>query len=211
MCKFGLSNYEFKIMLIPETLLESYGATTEHFVKGDTIFSEFETPKNYYQIITGSIKLNHYNEQGKELIFAILGPGLSVCEMLLFIDHTFPVNAIVFENVTVLKLSKEKFIQMLDDHPKEARVVNNFLAERLYQKYIMLENNSSLYANVRIKGVLDYHKSFSADQSQFSYYTPLTRQQIAAMTGLRVETVIRNIKTFEKEGILKIIKGKIYY
>jgi len=206
-----VSNYEFQIMLIPEALLESYGATTEHYKKGDTIFSEFETPKNYYQIISGSIKLNHYNEQGKELIFAILSEGLSVCEMLLFIDHTFPVNAVVFEDAMVLRLSKEKFIQLLDDHPKVARDVNNFLAERLYQKYIMLENNSSLYANVRIKGVLDYHKSFSQDQKPYSYYTPLTRQQIAAMTGLRVETVIRNIKTFEKEGILKIVKGKIYY
>ncbi|WP_379963376.1 Crp/Fnr family transcriptional regulator [Epilithonimonas sp. UC225_85] len=198
-------------MLIPEELLKSYGATTEYFKKKDTIFSEYETPKNYYQIISGSIKLNHYNEQGKELIFAILSAGLSVCEMLLFIDHTFPVNAIACEDVAVLRLSKEKFIQMLDDHPKIGRDVNNFLAERLYQKYIMLENNSSLYANVRIRGVLDYHKSFSPEQSQFSFQIPLTRQQISAMTGLRVETVIRNIKTFEKEGLLKIINGKIYY
>jgi CRP-like cAMP-binding protein len=198
-------------MLISEELLQTYGAITEDFKKGDNIFNENETPKNYYQIVSGSIKLNHYNEQGKELIFAILNEGLSICEMLLFTNHTFPVNAVVFENATIMRLSKEKFIQMLDDHPKVAKDVNNFLAERLYQKYIMMENNSSLYANVRIKGILDYHKSFSQNQSQFSYYTPLTRQQIAAMTGLRVETVIRNIKTFEKEGILKIINGKIYY
>ncbi len=136
---------------------------------------------------------------------------MSVCEMLLFIDHTFPVNAVVFEDATVLRLSKQKFLKMLDDHPKVAKGINNFLAERLYQKYIMLENNSSLYANVRIKGVLDYHKSFSPDKTQYSFQMPLTRQQLAAMTGLRVETVIRHIKTFEKEGVVKIIKGKIYY
>lgn len=198
-------------MLIPEELLKNYGASIEHYKQGDVIFSENETPKNYYQIISGGVKLNHYNEEGKELIFAILNEGLSVCEMLLFIDHTFPVNAVVFDHATVLRLSKPKFIQMLDDHPKISREINNFLAERLYQKYIMLENNSSLHANVRIKGVLDYHKSFSPDQAQFSFAIPLTRQQIAAMTGLRIETVIRNIKKFEKEGILKIIGGKIYY
>jgi CRP-like cAMP-binding protein len=198
-------------MLIPEELLISYGAIIENYKKGDVIFSEFETPKNYYQIISGSIKLNHYNEDGKELIFAILNNGLSVCEMLLFIDHTFPVNAVVFEDATVLRLSKPKFIQMLDDHPSISRDINKFLAERLYQKYIMLENNSSLYANVRIKGVLEYHKSFSPDRTQYSFQMPLTRQQLAAMTGLRVETVIRHIKNLEKERVLKIIKGKIYY
>jgi len=198
-------------MIIPEELLINYGATIETYRKKDVIFSEFETPKNYYQIVSGNIKLNHYNEEGRELIFAILNEGMSVCEMLLFIDHTFPVNAVVFEDATVLRLSKQKFLKMLDDHPKVAKDINNFLAERLYQKYIMLENNSSLYANVRIKGVLDYHKSFSPDKTQYSFQMPLTRQQLAAMTGLRVETVIRHIKTFEKEGVVKIIKGKIYY
>ncbi|WP_312824715.1 Crp/Fnr family transcriptional regulator [Epilithonimonas sp.] len=198
-------------MIIPEELLINYGATIETYRKKDVIFSEFETPKNYYQIVSGNIKLNHYNEEGRELIFAILNEGMSVCEMLLFIDHTFPVNAVVFEDATVLRLSKQKFLKMLDDHPKVAKGINNFLAERLYQKYIMLENNSSLYANVRIKGVLDYHKSFSPDKTQYSFQMPLTRQQLAAMTGLRVETVIRHIKTFEKEGVVKIIKGKIYY
>ncbi|MDP9955830.1 Crp/Fnr family transcriptional regulator [Epilithonimonas hungarica] len=198
-------------MLIPEELLMTYGATIENYKRGDVIFSEFEVPKNYYQIISGSIKLNHYNEDGKELIFAILNSGLSVCEMLLFIDHTFPVNAVVSEDAKVLRLSKPKFLQMLDDHPNISRDINKFLAERLYQKYIMLENNSSLYANVRIKGVLEYHKSFSPDRTQYSFQMPLTRQQLAAMTGLRVETVIRHIKNLEKQGALKIVKGKIYY
>lgn len=198
-------------MLISEQLLSNYGATVEHYKPGDVIFSEHEKPKNYYQVISGGIKLNHYNEAGKELIFAILNDGLSVCEMLLFIEHPFPVNAVVFDQATVLRLPKTKFLQMLEDHPKISRDINEFLAERLYQKYIMMENNSSLHANIRIKGVLDYHKSFSPDQDQFSFSVPLTRQQIAAMTGLRTETVIRNIKKFEKEGIVKITNGKIYY
>ncbi|WP_238349718.1 helix-turn-helix domain-containing protein [Chryseobacterium cucumeris] len=40
---------------------------------------------------------------------------------------------------------------------------------------------------------------------------PLTRQQIANLTGLRVETVIRSIKKMEREHILKLIGRKILY
>lgn len=75
----------------------------------------------------------------------------------------------------------------------------------------MLKNNSSLYADIRIKGVLDYHKSFDHNQEQFSFEVPLTRQQLASMTGLRVETVIRTIKKMEQQNIVKIINRKIYY
>lgn len=38
----------------------------------------------------------------------------------------------------------------------------------------------------------------------------LTRQQIADMTGLRVETVIRSIRQMEEKGELVIDKGKVY-
>lgn len=197
-------------MLIPEELLLAYGAQRETLQRSHIIFSEGDHPKYYYQIIDGRIKLNHYNDEGRELILAILDVGLSVCELLLFIDKTYPVNAVTFEKCTLLKLPKVDFIKMLDEHPHISRDINKFLSERLYYKYIMLENNSSLRPVTRIKGMLDYHKSFSDDQSKFSYEVPLTRQQIASITALRVETVVRAIKKLEKENYLKIINRKVY-
>ncbi|WP_312766261.1 Crp/Fnr family transcriptional regulator [Epilithonimonas sp.] len=198
-------------MIIPEELLLSYNAHIEHYDAGDIIFREGDNPKYYYQIISGRIKLNHYNEEGKELILAILHRGLSVCELLLFIDKTYPVNAIVFEPSEVIKLSKANFEKLLDAHPKVSRDLNVFLSERLYYKFIMLENNASLHPEVRIKGVFDYHKSFCPDQNLYCFEIPLTRQQLASLTGLRVETVIRTIKKLEKQGEVKIIQGKIFY
>ncbi len=198
-------------MLIAANLLLNYGAETETFDSGDIIFNEGETPKFYYQVLSGRVKLNHFNEEGKELILAILSKGLSVCELLLFIDEKYPVNAVVFEPCSVLKLSKTSFTQLVKENPDISRDINKFLSERLYYKYIMLKNNSSLYADIRIKGVLDYHKSFDHNQEQFSFEVPLTRQQLTSMTGLRVETVIRTIKKMEQQNIVKIINRKIYY
>ncbi len=197
-------------MLISEELLLSYGAETEDFVPSHVIFTEGSKPKYYYQIIEGRIKLNHYDDDGKELILAILNKGLSVCELLLFIDEQYPVNAIAFEQTKVIRLPKSSFVQLLDYHPQISRDINKFLSERLYYKYIMLENNASLRPEVRIKGALNYQKSFSNDQTQFSFEVPLTRQQIASITALRVETVIRTIKKLEKDNVLKIINRKIY-
>ncbi|UZT99219.1 Crp/Fnr family transcriptional regulator [Chryseobacterium fluminis] len=197
-------------MLISQELLLSYGADTETYDKAFTIFNEGDTPKYYYQIIEGRIKLNHYTDDGKELILAILDNGFSVCELLLFIDKKYPVNAITFEKCTILKLPKSNFVKLLDDHPQISKDINRFLSERLYYKYIMLENNSSLRPDTRIKGMLTYHKSFTEDQSKFSYQVPLTRQQIASLTALRVETVVRSVKKLEKENFLKIIDRKIF-
>ncbi|WP_144281928.1 Crp/Fnr family transcriptional regulator [Chryseobacterium echinoideorum] len=197
-------------MLIPEELLIKYGAEAETFQPSHIIFSEGDVPRNYYQIVDGRIKLNNYNEEGKELIFAILEKGLSVCELLLFIDKTYPVNAITFEECKILKLSKPRFEMLLDENPQVSRDINKFLSERLYYKYIMLDNNSSLRPSVRVKGALDYYKSYKEDSEKFEYEIPLTRQQLASLTALRVETVIRTVKQLEKENFLKIINRKIF-
>lgn len=39
----------------------------------------------------------------------------------------------------------------------------------------------------------------------------LTRKDLSTMTGLRIETVIRTVKKMERQGLLEIINGKVYY
>jgi len=43
-----------------------------------------------------------------------------------------------------------------------------------------------------------------------NYKVELTRQQLADLTGLRVETVIRSIKKLEQKGELLIKDRKVY-
>jgi len=197
-------------MLIEEELLLSYGAAVEDLNTSDMIFQEGDTPREFYQIRKGRIKLSHYNEDGKELILAVLHDGFSVCELLLFIDKKYPVNAVAIEPTSIITLKKETFMKLLDENPPISRDINSFLSQRLYFKYIMLQNNTSLHPDTRIKGALEYHKSFSNNRSKFSFEVPFTRRELAAITGLRTETVVRCIKKLEKENYLKIIQRKIY-
>jgi CRP-like cAMP-binding protein len=198
-------------MLVNIDLLTLYGGVIETFSPSEIIFSEGEIPKHYYQIITGSVKLNHMDEDGKELIQSILYNGQSVCELLLFIKEQYPVNAFTISDCTIIKVSKSNFLLLLDENPQSSIDVRSFIAERLYHKFIMMQNNASLHSHMRIKGILTYFKSFSNDQSPYSYKVELTRQQLASITGLRIETVIRSIKKMESENILKIQNRKIYF
>ena len=62
----------------------------------------------------------------------------------------------------------------------------------------------------RILRLLNYLKTdIYKHTKKYSYKVELTRQQIADLTGLRVETAIRAIKKLEKEGYIKIEKRKI--
>lgn len=198
-------------MLINEELLYKYGAVTKNFQKNEYIFNEGDLPKSYYQILEGRVKLSHSNENGKEFIQTILTNGQSACELLLFINYNYPVSCVAIENSTILKLSKLNFEKLLNEHPKISRDINIFFAESLYQKFIMLQNNASLNPEARIKGVMNYYKNFSQNDNKYSFEIPFTRTELAAFTGLRVETVIRACKKMALEKIIKIEDRKIYY
>lgn len=52
--------------MIIEDLLLSYGADYKNYKTNETIFSESEIPSYYFQIIKGTVKINNYNDNGKE-------------------------------------------------------------------------------------------------------------------------------------------------
>jgi CRP-like cAMP-binding protein len=155
--------------------------------------------------------LNHFDENGKEIIQSILMLCLSDCELLLFINEKYPVNAKVLLPCEIIKIKKDNFFQLLSENMDISLDINKFLSERLFQKYMMMQSNLSLQPDIRIIGALKYFKSYSNYQEKYSFEVYLTRKQLASMTGLRIETVIRTIKQMEKENIVKLENSKIFY
>ncbi|WP_345988528.1 Crp/Fnr family transcriptional regulator [Chryseobacterium sp. Chry.R1] len=197
--------------MINEDLLLSYGAEVKNYKSGDTIFREGELALHYYQIIKGKIKLNNYREDGKEFIQNIFSDGNSFGESILFVDKPYPMNAESLTPSTVFKLSKSDFLILMKENPEVSNNIYQCMAERMYYKYVMLYNLSVQNPASKLKLLMDYLKSYDEYKTPYSFQIPLTRQQLASLTGLRVETVIRVIKNMEKENELKIVNRKIFY
>lgn len=197
--------------MVAEHLLYDFSAEKLYFVKGDKIFSEGQQAVCYYQIIKGEVKMNNYNEDGKEFIQGIFFPGQSFGEPPLFADVKYPAHAEALTDVEVLRLPREKFLELLKTHPDEHMEITKALAARLYYKSIMASELSSQEPEHRVLRILDYLKKYVHKLNEpFSFQVNLTRQQIADLTGLRVETVIRATKSLEKKGELKIKNRKLY-
>lgn len=198
-------------MVIQENILRSLGAATNTYLSSDFIFVERDTPRYYYQIIEGEVKLNSYNEEGKESIHTILSYGQAIGEMMLFIDNVYPMNAVALTKCKVLKLSKTVFLTFLKQHPEICFTINKNLSQDLYFRLLMMQNISSQNPAAKLRALMDYLKSFEEVQDKYSFLIPLTRKQMAGMTGVCVETAIRTIKSMERDKIVKIKDRKILY
>jgi len=198
-------------MKIDEQLLGAYSAEVRKYEEKEIIFSEGDFPSYYYQIAEGAIKLNNYNEDGKEFIHNILGKDQSFGDPLLFMDKTYPMNASALKPSTVIRLPRKNFINLVKENPQISLDMNACLSHRLYYKMIMMQSMASQNPYARIIGLFDYLKSYADCNDHHSFQILMTRQQIADLTGLRVETIIRTIKKMESEGYIKIKDRKIYY
>jgi CRP-like cAMP-binding protein len=196
--------------MIAEDLLLDHGAKKVNFSKGDQLFREGESANNFYQVASGEIKMNNYNEDGKEFIQGIFSIGQSFGEPPLLANVKYPANAEALSDAEVFQLSKKQFLELLSSNPKVHLKITETLAKRLYYKAIMASEISSQEPEHRILRIIDYLKQINKVDGKFNYRLDLTRQQLADLTGLRVETVIRATKSLEKKGEVQIRNRKIH-
>ncbi|MGL1886468.1 MAG: Crp/Fnr family transcriptional regulator [Reichenbachiella sp.] len=192
-----------------QELLEKYEAVKVNYRKGDWLFREGEQARYYYHVISGEVKMSNFSEQGKEFVQGLFSAGQSFGEPPLFADLVYPASAIASASSQLYKLSKDKYLSLLLDHPTVLLDVAKTLAKRLHYKAVMVSEISSHDPEHRIVTLLQMMKSNMNTAKDEKYEIPLTRQQIADMTGLRVETVIRSIKKLEKDGKIEIVQRKV--
>jgi CRP-like cAMP-binding protein len=196
---------------IEEQLLLEYGAKRKDYPQGSTIFSEGDAARYYWQIQAGEVKMNNFNEEGKEFIQGIFSEGESFGEPPLLVSKSYPANAVALTDVTLLQLPQAVFLTLLYEHPETSIALNKRLSNRLYYKSVMASEISSQDAEHRLLKLIDYLKyHVEGLKENETYCVQLTRQQLADLTGLRVETVIRSIKLLEKKGALSIKDRKIF-
>ena len=196
--------------LISEVLLESVNAKKIQLSKGEILFREGQTSNFYYQVISGEIKMNNFNDEGKEFIQGIFTAGSSFGEPPLLCDLTYPANAEAMTDAEIYTVEKKDFFKLLLENPEVNLSISQYLAERLYFKSMMASEISTQEPEHRILKLIDYLKSQVTSSEEIKYRVKLTRQQIADLTGLRVETVIRAVKSLERKQELHIEDRKIF-
>jgi len=197
--------------MISETILLKYNAHLKIYEKGSYLFQENQHASYYFQVSVGEVKMFNFNDDGKEFIQGIFTENDSFGEPPLLNGKLYLTNAIATTKSEVWTMSKDNFLMMLYENPDVAIAVCTRLSNRLYYKSIMAMEISSEDAEHRLLRFFDYLKLHVANLTKNDKYPiNLTRQQLADLTGLRVETVIRSVKSLEKKKAIIIKERKIF-
>lgn len=183
------------------------------FRKGEYIFFE-EDPSEpgIFILSSGIVKLIKETQDGRTIIVRLVFPK----DAFGWIEwgKTKPKSTYTAQSVlesTVYYIANQDFINLAIKYPAFAIKVSCDATTSLIQAYDILKSIASGRVEERIaKVLLEIAKRIGEEKDgKIVIEAPLTRQDIAEMTGTTVETAIRVMSKWKKSGIIHTERGYI--
>jgi CRP/FNR family transcriptional regulator, cyclic AMP receptor protein len=196
--------------MINTDVLLAWGAAYKKIMPGEILFKEGTACNFYYQLASGQMRWVNVDESGKEYLQLVILPGQCVGELGLFDNGLFAATAIADKECLLLRLHKQDFQQLLLAHHDIHFQFTELLVKRLRFKFHLLKSLDNHEPEKIILSFINYLQQTGEHLCSVCRKINLTRKQIAEMTCLRVETVIRVMRRLESKQIVRIDKGKVY-
>jgi CRP-like cAMP-binding protein len=182
--------------------------TVRRFERGDTIFEQGMPSDAFYTIASGRVKIFRMMPSGKDLILEVFGPGDPLGAVATYAGRPFPATAEALEDTTCLAIPRPAFFALLEQHSSLVRGLLLGLTVRLVELTNRLAELSGGRVESRFARLFLKLASEMGRPDRGGAFVPLalTRQELADMTGTTIETCIRIMSRWSKEGVVRTEK-----
>ncbi len=178
-----------------------------HYRKDEFIFREGDQATSFHILKAGTVKCVKTSSEGKQVTLKVLMPGdLFCCDAAVLDNGTHPGCAQPMGDVSVLSLSKDAYYALLRRNPEAALQVIQYLGARLNEaqettKVLALNPAEQRLAALLVK-LAD--RAGLREGNHVRLTVRLTRQDLADMVGMTVETATRIMGRFKRD---KLVSG----
>jgi CRP-like cAMP-binding protein len=178
---------------------------------GELFFSEGDEAGAFYVLTSGRVKLTQVTPDGHQVVIRLVNPGEPFGGVGAFGDPTYPVSAEAVEASVALAWTSAAMRQLLESEPAIAVNALHVVAGRLYdlqQRYrqAITERVERRVARAILRLVQDAGRRVD-EGVEIAF--PVSRQDIAEMTGTTLFTVSRLLSAWEERGIVRSGRQRI--
>ena len=179
--------------------------------KKEIIFSEGESAKGFYAILSGKVKLYKVSPEGKEQILHVVSAPDAFAEAALFLEGSYPAFAETLTDAQFLFFPKRDFIQLIERNPQLSINMIVSLSHYLKKFSLLIEELSLMEVSSRIaKHVIDLSlKASKEGKSPMEVELDLSKTQLALKLGTISETLSRTLAKMKAKGIIDVKKNRI--
>lgn len=183
----------------------------KHFGKDDYIFFEGDPSSWLGVVLEGRVKMIKHSEAGKDVVLDVISPGEMLGEVAAFNGEPYPATAQAMEPTVVASIHQDDYLRLLSQYPALALRVIEELGHRLRDAQNMIKSMAVERVERRIARVLLKLAATTGSSNEDGIVIELllTRQDIADMAGTTVETAIRTMSKFRKNGLVQTKRGQV--
>ncbi len=172
------------------------------YEKGEVIFREGEPADRIFFVYAGRVKI--VKAAGtRDIIIEILGPGEPAGAVAAFERRPFPATAVAIEPSGLLSIPERDFFQLLERRPEITRNVLAGLTMRLMMVNKRLADMTGSVESRAARLFLTLAERVGSMEGQRTFIPlALSRQDIADLLGTTLETGIRLMSRWQKEGLV---------
>ena len=172
---------------------------------GQTVFHRGDTCRNYLVVIHGSVRVQALSAGGREVVLYRVTDGQScvITTSCLISEESYPAEGITDEETEALVIPQSVFNEALGYSDTFRRFVFANQGQRLGDLIQRVEDVAFGRVDARLaKHLVDRCGNRPGAVSA-------THQQLASELGTAREVISRQLKVFEKEGLIAVHRGSV--
>ena len=183
----------------------------KQLLASEFFFNEGEPADAFFVLTGGRVKLTQLTPEGHQIVLRLIGPGEAFGGVGAFGEPTYPISAEAVEPSTALAWTSSTMRRLLESESALALNALQFVSDRLHDlqrryRQAMTERVERRVARVLLRLIHDAGRRVDAGvEIDF----PVSRQDIAEMTGTTLYTVSRLLSAWEERGIVRTGRQRI--
>jgi CRP/FNR family transcriptional regulator len=176
---------------------------TRTFAKGQTLWSEDDSPDTVWMVQSGRVNMLMDSAEGNSSIVNFCTHAQAYCPAAAFANRPYPCRGVAATEVKAVGVPRSAFSRMLKSLPAFASSLMNKMAVDMCEAH-RRQSLAGAPVKSRLADLLGrLYESFDHGK------LPFTRQELAGMSGTTVETTIRTLSEWEKSGVIQSERGSI--
>jgi CRP/FNR family transcriptional regulator len=179
-------------------------AHLKSYDRGDLIFAEGDPSHSFIVIVSGRVKVFKATPAGKEIILEIFGAGDPLGAVAVYEGAPFMASALPLEPTQIVAIEQRAFLQLLEENPAFVRGLLSGLTIRLAELTRRLAELTGARVEARFARLFVKltEQIGRGERGGVFIAMPLSRQELADLTGTTIETAIRIMSRWQKEDVL---------
>ena len=186
-------------------------ARVQKLEKGSALFEQGADADRFFVLADGRLKVTQVTPDGHQVVLRYIGPGEMFGCVAVTGQQAYPGTASAAIDSTVVAWSAAEASELVEKHPKFGAHILRMMSGRVQEAHARMREMATERVERRVARALLRlaREAGKRTEDGIEIAMPLSRQDVAEMTGTTLFTVSRLLSGWEQDGLVEAGRQRV--